>query len=142
MTVAVQDSDALGVKVRVPDVQLSVVIVYQTCPRTSSLYEAVGPTMLLSVSPFGPDGAVTDVTSVESSQAIFQISRSPADALGWLTAHSASAVLLPLTVQSPDSMIGLAGEGEIEGEIEGEREGEIEGERDGLNEGDSEADGD
>jgi hypothetical protein len=67
---------------------------------------------------------------------MFQINKSPVDAFGWLTAHVACSVLLPLTVQSPASINGGAMEGLTDGEIDDD------GLADGDADGDKEADGD
>jgi hypothetical protein len=95
MTVAVHVSLAEGVKVSVPADHAPVQTVYQHLPRTSVEADATGVALISeSVSPFAPDGSVTSVTFVESSHAMFQISRSPVEHAGCDTAHVACAAVL------------------------------------------------
>jgi hypothetical protein len=88
MTVAVHVSLAEGVKVSVPADHAPVQTVYQHLPRTSVEADATGVALISErVSLFAPDGSATSVTVVESSHAMFQISRSPVEQAGCDTAQ-------------------------------------------------------
>ena len=80
--VPVRCSDADGLKFIEPDVQAAVHTTYHACIRISVLAEATGPSMDVRVSPFCPEGGVTEVVVVPSSQAMLKISRSPIPVAG------------------------------------------------------------
>jgi hypothetical protein len=95
MTVAVHVSLAEGVKVSVPADHAPVQTVYQHLPRTSVEADATGVALISeSVSLFAPAGSVTSVVVVESSHAMFQISRSPVEHAGCDTAQLDWAAVL------------------------------------------------
>jgi hypothetical protein len=69
--VADHDSVADGLKDRVPADQAPVAFVYHACARVSVLESVMGVALIaVSVSPFGPLGAATEVVAVESSHAM------------------------------------------------------------------------
>lgn len=101
-TQAVHCSDALGVTVTVPEAFAPVAFHHHT--ETRCAVPPKLPEIVFAVSPFGPPGSVPCVTL--ASDARQQMIRSPSACAGRETAHEAEAVLFPLSVQSPASIVG------------------------------------